>query len=128
VATRQSELERVLAQLAADLPNPHWVALVDDQGLVLSCVPDNPVVDEDRVSAMTAAVVSLGDRVMQEVEGGQLRYANVAGSKRQYLAVVLTPDRLLSIGLDPTVAAQATFRPLSKWVPELLQALQRRFG
>jgi len=128
VATRQSELERVLTELAAELPNPHWVALVDDQGLVLSCVPENPVVEEERVSAMTAAVVGLGDRVMEEVDGGRLRYANVAGSKRQYLAVVLTPDRLLSIGLDPTVAAQATFRPLSKWVPELLQALQRRFG
>jgi predicted regulator of Ras-like GTPase activity (Roadblock/LC7/MglB family) len=121
-------LERVLTELAAELPNPHWVALVDDQGLVLSCVPENPVVEEERVSAMTAAVVGLGDRVMEEVDGGRLRYANVAGSKRQYLAVVLTPDRLLSIGLDPTVAAQATFRPLSKWVPELLQALQRRFG
>ncbi|HEX9797024.1 MAG TPA: roadblock/LC7 domain-containing protein [Anaerolineales bacterium] len=128
MATRQSELERVLTELAAELPNPHWVALVDDQGLVLSCVPENPVVEEERVSAMTAAVVGLGDRVMEEVDGGRLRYANVAGSKRQYLAVVLTPDRLLSIGLDPTVAAQATFRPLSKWVPELLQALQRRFG
>ena len=128
MATRQSELERVLTELAAELPNPHWVALVDDQGLVLSCVPENPVVEEERVSAMTAAVVGLGDRVMEEVDGGRLRYANVAGSTRLYLAVVLTPDRLLSIGLDPTVAAQATFRPLSKWVPELLQALQRRFG
>lgn len=127
MVTRQSELERILEQLAAELPNPHWVALIDDQGLVLSCVPKDPVVDEDRVSAMTAAVVGLGERVMVEVEGGNLRYANVAGSKRQYLMVVLSPDRLLSIGLDPQVPTQATFRPLSNWVPELLQTLKRRF-
>lgn len=128
MTSRQSELERVLSQLAEELPNPQWVALVDDQGLVLSCVPENPVIDEDRVSAMSAAVVGMGERVMEEVEGGTLRFANVVGSKRQYLMVVLTHDRLLSIGLAPQIAAQATFRPLSRWVPELLKTLERRMG
>lgn len=128
MVTRQSELERILSQLAGELPAPHWVALIDDQGLVLSCVPEDPVVDEDRVSAMTAAVVGLGERVMQEVEGGRLRYANVAGSRRQYLMVVLDSERLLSIGLDPQVPTQATFKPLSRWVPELLKTLSRRFS
>ncbi len=126
MAPRQTELERILSQLAQDLPDPHWVALVDDQGLVLSCVPANPVVDEDRISGMTAAVVTMGERVMEEVQGGALRFANVAGSNRQYLMVVLTKERLLSIGLDPKLTAQATFRSLSRWVPELLGALQRR--
>lgn len=128
MVARQTELERILSQLAEDLPDPHWVALVDDQGLVLSCVPANPVVDEDRISGMTAAVVSMGERVMEEVEGGALRFANVAGSNRQYLMVVLTKERLLSVGLDPKLTAQATFRSLSQWVPQLLQALQRRVG
>lgn len=122
--TRQSELERVLNQLAGELPNPHWVALVDDQGLVLACVPDQPAVEEERVSAMTAAVVTMGERVLREVEGGSLRFANIAGSERQYLMVLLTPERLLSIGLNPKVTAQATFKPLSRWVPELLKALR----
>jgi predicted regulator of Ras-like GTPase activity (Roadblock/LC7/MglB family) len=128
MVTRQSELERILSQLADELPEPHWVALIDDQGLVLSCVPEDPVVDENRVSAMSAAVLGLGDRVMMEVEGGKLRYANVAGSKRQYLMVVLNSERLLSIGLDPQVPTHATFKPLSRWVPELLQTLARRFS
>lgn len=124
VATRQSELERVLTSLAGELPDPLWVALVDDQGLVLACVPDQPVVDEDRVSAMTAAVVTTSERVLREVEGGSLRFANIAGSERQYLMVLLTQDRLLSVGLDPKVTAQATFRSLSRWVPQLLRILR----
>ena len=122
--TRQSELERVLNNLAADLPDPLWVALVDDQGLVLACVPEQPVVEEDRVSAMTAAVVTMGERVLREVDGGSLRFANIAGSERQYLMVLLNPNRLLSIGLAPRITAQATFKPLSRWVPELLKALR----
>lgn len=126
MTTRQSELIRVLSGLEAELPDPLWVALVDDQGLVLSCVPETPVVPEDRISAMTAAVVNMGERVLSEVEGGALRYVSVAGSKRQYLMVVLTSERLLSIGLAPKVPAQATFAPLSRWVPELLETLKKR--
>jgi predicted regulator of Ras-like GTPase activity (Roadblock/LC7/MglB family) len=128
MTTRQADLVRVLQKLAEDLPDPDWVALVDDQGFVMACVPEDMAVDEDRVSAMTAALVSMGERVLEEVEGGDLRYANVSGSKRQYLSVVLTSDRLLSIGLRPGVAAQATFRPLSRWVPEMLKTLQRRYS
>lgn len=128
MTTRQAELVRILEQLAEELPDPDWVALVDEQGFVMACVPEDLDVEEDRISAMTAALVSMGERVLEEVEGGSLRYANVSGSKRQYLAVVLTTDRLLSIGLRPGVAAQVTFRPLSRWVPELLKALQRRFS
>jgi predicted regulator of Ras-like GTPase activity (Roadblock/LC7/MglB family) len=127
MTTRQAELVRILEQLAGELPDPDWVALVDDQGFIMACVPEKLAVEEDRVSAMTAALVGMGERVLEEVEGGALRFANVSGSKRQYLAVVLSPDRLLSIGLRPGVATQVTFRPLSRWVPEMLKALQRRY-
>src|SRR3990172_2874590 len=48
-------------------------------------------------------------------------------SVRQHLAVVLSKDRLLSIGLGPDVPAQATFAPLGRWVPELIRTLQMRF-
>ena len=126
MVTRQSELMRVLGSLADELPNPHWVALVDQQGLVMACVPAEPEVDPDGFSAMTAASVMMGDRVLGEIDGGQLYYANVAGSKRQLLTVVLSPERLLSIGLGPDIPARATFGPVSKWVPELMQALKKR--
>lgn len=128
MATRQSELERILGELAEELPDPEWVALVDDQGLVLSCVPADPVVSEDRISAMTAAFVDMGARVLREVEGGTFRFATVSGSRRQYLAVLLTSERLLSIGLSPRTPAQVTFAPLSRRVPELLEALRTSFG
>jgi predicted regulator of Ras-like GTPase activity (Roadblock/LC7/MglB family) len=127
MATRQSELQRVLGALASELPKPHWVALVDGNGLIVSCVPDVPPISADRVSAMTAAAVMMGERVIQEIEGGDLRYANIAGSLRQNLTVFLDKDHLLSIGLAPDVATQLTFPPLGRWVPELLRVLTMRF-
>lgn len=126
MVTRQSELLRVLGQLAEELPAPDWVALVDSNGLIVACVPNDPAVDADRISAMTAASVQMGDRVLKEIDGGGLRYASIAGSVRQHLTVVLSKDRLLSIGLKPDVPAHATFGPVGRWVPELLRALHMR--
>lgn len=125
--TRQSELLRVLNELAAELPQPEWIALVDDNGLIMACIPSDPPVAAERISAMAAASVSLAERVLREVEGGKPRFASLAGSRRQHLTVVLGPDRLLSIGLGPHVPAQETFGALSRKVPELLDVLRRRF-
>ncbi len=128
MATRQAELLRVLSGLSQDLPDPLWVALVDHEGLVVSCVPADPPVDEDLISAMTAAMAMMGERVLGEIDGGQLRFASVTGANRQQLIVDLGRGRLLSIGLGPEVTAQSTFRPLTRWVPELLYALDMRFA
>ena len=127
MVTRESELQRILDQLSEELPDPLWVALVDDDGLVVACVPEQPCVDAERISAMTAASVMMGDRVLAEIEGGQLRYASLAGSKRQILTVALNKGRLLSIGLGPEVPPHATFGKLRDYVPDLLRTLQKHF-
>ncbi|HLC04127.1 MAG TPA: roadblock/LC7 domain-containing protein [Anaerolineales bacterium] len=113
--------------MAEEIPDPAWVALVDYNGLIVACVPPEPDVELERISAMTAAAVMMGERVLDEIEGGQLRFASIAGAKRQQLTMALSKDRLLSIGLGPEVPAQATFGPVSRWVPELMKALKMRF-
>lgn len=127
MTTRQSELLRVLGQLADELPDPDWVALVDDNGLIVACLPESPVIGQDRISGMTAASVIMAERVLGEIEGGRMRYATLAGSQRQLLTVVLSAERLLAIGLGPEVPAQTTFAALTHWVPEILAILNRSF-
>lgn len=122
--TRESQLEEVLNSIRSELPDPAWVALVDSDGLPVACVPKDPEVSQDQISAMTAASVMMAERVLGEIEGGSLRFASIAGSKRQQLTVVLSSDRLLTVGLGPEVPAHATFRPLGRWVPELIRVLQ----
>ncbi len=127
MATRQSELLEVLSQMAEEMPDPDWVALVDGNGLIVSCIPESPVVGQDQISAMTAASIIMGERVLDEIEGGQMRYTSIAGANRQMLSVVLSNDRVLAIGLGPEVPAQATFASLTRWVPEILQVLSKSF-
>ncbi len=128
MATRQDELERVLHHIHQEIPGSGWVALVDEDGLIIASVPDSPVVDVEAVSAMTAATTSLGERVLSEMDGGVLRYAVIAGSERQYLCFNVRDGHMVSISLKPEVPAHATFRPLSRWLPNLIGVLQMRFN
>ena len=128
MVTRQSELLRVLGRLKDDLVNPHWVALIDEGGLVLACVPDEPPVDIERVSAMTATLAVSGERVIGEIAGGRLRYVCVAGSQRQQLIVLLSVECVISLGLDPDVSPRSTFKPLARWATEIMQVLQMKFS
>jgi predicted regulator of Ras-like GTPase activity (Roadblock/LC7/MglB family) len=113
--------------MADDLPDPDWVALVDSDGLIVSCIPESPVVGQDQISAMTAASIIMAERVLEEIDGGQTRFTSIAGSNRQMLSVVLSRDRVLAIGLGPEVPAQATFASMIRWVPEILKVLNKSF-
>jgi len=128
MVTRQSELIRVLETIAEELPDPLWVALVDDDGLLVACVPSQPPVNVDQISAMTAALALTATRVLDEINAEEFRYSSVAGSERQLLLVALDGKRFLSIGLGPDVVVQTTFRPLSRRVAELLKILKMRFS
>jgi predicted regulator of Ras-like GTPase activity (Roadblock/LC7/MglB family) len=125
--TRQDELVRILNLLASSLSEVYWVALVDHEGLVLACVPPNPEVNPESIAAMTAVLTTTGERILGEIEGGQLRYTSVVGSKRHHVAVMLPEGRLLTLGLPPDISPQKTFQPIRDWIPELLKVLQMRF-
>jgi predicted regulator of Ras-like GTPase activity (Roadblock/LC7/MglB family) len=114
---------RVLGLLAGGA-DPDWVALVDGDGLIVSCVPPDPPISADRISAMAAASQIMAERILGELEGGPMRYASVAGSLRQHLTVMVKKDHLLSIGLGPDVAA-SDLAPLGRWIPEVLRVLRR---
>ncbi len=128
MVTRQSELVRVLSSILAELPRPLWIALVDDDGLMVACVPEKPKVDSERIAAMTAVSMSTAKRVLGEVEGGTMRFLTFAGSQAQLLVIAVDQKRFLSIGLPPQVSAQGTFGPLSQWVPEIVKILNKRFS
>ncbi|MCK5319051.1 MAG: roadblock/LC7 domain-containing protein [Anaerolineales bacterium] len=128
MVTRQSELIRVLETIAEELPEPLWVALVDDDGLLVACVPSQPPVNVDQISAMTAALALTAMRVLGEIDAEEFRYSSVTGSERQLLLVALDGKRFLSIGLEPDVVVQTVFRPLSRRVAELLKVLKMRFS
>jgi predicted regulator of Ras-like GTPase activity (Roadblock/LC7/MglB family) len=125
--TRQDELIRVLSLLAENLNEVKWIALVDRDGLLMACVPADPGVHPEGIAAMTAALSTMGERILGEIDGGRLRYTSVVGSRCHHMTVMLPEGHLLTIGLPPEAQLQKTFRPIRQWIPELLNVLRKRF-
>ncbi|NTW08840.1 MAG: hypothetical protein HGA28_04645 [Anaerolineaceae bacterium] len=87
-----------LRELQASSPDIEASAIVSVDGLsIASALPQG--VEEDRVSAMSAAMLSLGERIASELGRGSLEQVYIKGVKGYVL--------LMSVGQDAVLTALA---------------------
>ena len=116
-------LERTLAEIALAAP-AEWVALVKSNGLSLASFPSKLKIDDDRVSAMSAAMASLGERIATELGNGALQYTLIAGADEVTIMIALNPQYLLSLALKRDVSIETTLRHLQEIeLPALMRVL-----
>ncbi|HRZ19229.1 MAG TPA: roadblock/LC7 domain-containing protein [Methanofastidiosum sp.] len=76
--TRTQNLTELLKELEATTPDVEASAVVSIDGLIIaSALPQD--VEEDRVAAMSAAMLSLGERTSKELKKGSLEQVFVKG-------------------------------------------------
>jgi len=76
--SRTQNLTELLKELEATTPDVEASAVVSTDGLIIaSALPQD--VEEDRVAAMSAAMLSLGERTSQELKRGSLEQVFVKG-------------------------------------------------
>ncbi len=93
----QMMVER-LRDMQASSPDIEASAVVSVDGLIIaSALPQN--VEEDRVSAMSAAMLSLGERIATELGRGSLDQVYIKGEKGYVV--------LMSVGEDAVLTALA---------------------
>jgi hypothetical protein len=87
-----------LRELQASSPDIEASAIVSVDGLsIASALPQG--VEEDRVSAMSAAMLSLGERIASELGRGSLELVYIKGAKGYVV--------LLSVGEEAVLTALA---------------------
>jgi predicted regulator of Ras-like GTPase activity (Roadblock/LC7/MglB family) len=87
-----------LRELQASSPDIEASAVVSVDGLsIASALPQN--VEEDRVSAMSAAMLSLGERIATELGRGSLEQVYIKGEKGYVI--------LMSVGEEAVLTALA---------------------
>ena len=98
-------------------------AVVSVDGLIIaSALPSN--VEEDRVSAMSAAMLSLGERAAMEVGSGSLVRIFVEGDDGYLISTAAGESAVLTIGVRKTVKLGLIFHDLgnaAKAIAELLE-------
>jgi predicted regulator of Ras-like GTPase activity (Roadblock/LC7/MglB family) len=98
--TRAEQMQQVLKALVTNTPDVEGSATVSLDGLVLaSALPSGS--DEDRVSAMAAALLSLGERTAQELQRGTLEQIYVKGNAGYIILMQAGPEAVLEVIAGP---------------------------
>ncbi len=92
----EDTLEDILKGLLASIPEVQSAAIVSVEGLpIASALP--PDVDETRIAAMTAAILSLGERAAQELGKGVLEQVFIRGLTGYILVMAAGPNAVLTL-------------------------------
>ena len=94
--TRTDQMVDRLRNLQGSTPDVEASAVVSVDGLIMaSSLPAG--VEEDRVSAMSAAMLSLGERIAGELKRGELEQVYIRGDRGYVI--------LMSVGMDAVLTA-----------------------
>ena len=116
------QVNEALTQLVLASPEVVRATLVTSTGLTRGSFPQQTA--KERISAMSAAMLSLGERICSELGSGDLRYTLIAGAKTLQLLVVLNQDYALELELRPNVSVDAVLNAIKESTGSLLQALR----
>jgi len=95
MVTRTGEMVRQLKALQASTPDIEASAVVSVDGLIMaSALPQD--VEEDRVSAMSAAMLSLGERISRELRRGVLDQVYVKGDDGYVILMAVGEEAVLT--------------------------------
>ncbi len=97
---RADLLTSVLTELNGTSADIEASAIISPDGLMMASVL--PVgLDEDRVGAMSAAMLSLGDRIADELARGTLEQVLIKGDKGYIVMTHGGPDAVLTVLAKP---------------------------
>ncbi|MBX3046656.1 MAG: roadblock/LC7 domain-containing protein [Anaerolineales bacterium] len=93
--TRSTHIKNRLRDLQATAPDIIASAVVTADGLSLaSALPSD--VEEERVAAMSAAMLSLGERIAQELQRGSMEEVYIRGEEGLVLLTAVGRDAVLT--------------------------------
>jgi uncharacterized protein len=94
--TRVDQMVSRLRDMQASTPDVEASAIVSVDGLIIaSSLPAS--VEEDRVSAMSAAMLSLGERIAGELGRGTLSQVYIHGDKGYVLLTAVGGEAVLTV-------------------------------
>ena len=98
---RTDVLQNVLEELKSSSADVEASALISSDGLMIASALQQGV-DEDRVGAMSAALLSLGDRAARELARGTLESVQLKGERGYVMMVAAGREAVLTVLAKPS--------------------------
>lgn len=94
--SRSEQISMLLKSLTSSSADVEAAAIVDNDGLMIaSALPAD--VEDDRVAAMSAALLGMSDRIVRELGRGLFELVMIRGSEGYTILVRCGPDAVLSV-------------------------------
>jgi uncharacterized protein len=111
-----------LRDLQSGTPDIEASAVVSVDGLIMaSSLPSG--VDEDRISAMSAAMLSLGDRIASELNRGTLEQVYIKGSDGIIVLMAVGDEAVLTVLARAQAKLGLIFLDMRRSVEDLVRLL-----
>ncbi len=117
-----SILDQILRKLQAGTPGVLGSGVISADGFAIASDLPNTI-EEQRVAAMAAAMLALGDQTTHEFEQGSLQRVFVEGETGHVLVVSAGPDALLSVIARKDAKLGLVFLQMQRAAEEIRQAL-----
>ncbi|WP_199508424.1 MULTISPECIES: roadblock/LC7 domain-containing protein [unclassified Psychrobacter] len=119
---RTDSFQQVLEDLNSGSTDVEASALISNDGLVIaSALPSN--VDEDRVGAMSAALLSLGDRAGRELARGSMDRIMIQGEQGYVIMTSAGDEAVLTIMAKPNAKLGLIFLDIKRAASALANLL-----
>ena len=119
-------LEEILKELESSIPEIEAAAIVSAEGLpIASALPRD--VDETRVAAMTAAMLSLGERAAFELGKGELEQVFIRGQKGYIISMAAGEEKnvVLTVSATENVKLGLIFLDMKRTVKKIEGVLKK---
>jgi len=111
-----------LKELQASTPDIEASAVVSIDGLIMaSALPAD--VEEDRVSAMSAAMLSLGERIASELGRGTLDQVYIRGERGYVVLMAVGEEAVLTVLARPQAKLGLLFLDMRRAAEDLARIL-----
>ncbi len=120
--TRTERMIERLKELQASTPDVEASAVVSLDGLIMaSALPAD--VEEDRVSAMSAAMLSLGERIASELGRGTLDQVYIRGERGYVVLMAVGEEAVLTVLARPQAKLGLLFLDMRRAAEDLARIL-----
>ncbi|MCB0281880.1 MAG: roadblock/LC7 domain-containing protein [Calditrichae bacterium] len=120
--TLSENLQFILKDLETSTPDIEATALVSSDGLVIaSRLPSD--VEEDRIGAMSAAMLSLGERSSEELSRGKLNQVLIKGENGYIVMMNIGDESVLVVMTNEKIKLGLLFLELKRTAEHLLKLL-----
>ncbi len=119
---REEMISSILSDLNGTSADIEASAVISTDGLMIAALLPSGM-DEDRVGAMSAAMLSLGDRTAQELARGNLEQVMIKGNQGYVLMTHSGEDAVLSVLAKPNARLGLIFLDVKRAAESITKLL-----